>query len=69
RMIFERFTKVGSATVLAGALAAEGVLTKRGRPFSKKDVYRVLTNRVYTRPCGRVGSIPARTGKPHAATG
>ncbi|MBX6322411.1 MAG: recombinase family protein, partial [Rhodospirillaceae bacterium] len=33
RMIFERFTKVGSATVLAGALAAEGVLTKRGRPF------------------------------------
>ncbi|MBX6323374.1 MAG: recombinase family protein, partial [Rhodospirillaceae bacterium] len=47
RMIFERFVRTGSATVLAKALAAEEVRTKRGRPFSKNDLYRLLTNRVY----------------------
>ena len=35
RMIFERFVRVGSATTLARSLAAEGVLTKRGRPIDR----------------------------------
>ena len=32
-MIFERFVSVGSATTLARSLRAEGVCTKRGKPF------------------------------------
>src|SRR5438034_8410608 len=32
RTAFERFVRVGSATVLAQSLAAEGILTKRRRP-------------------------------------
>jgi DNA invertase Pin-like site-specific DNA recombinase len=47
RMIFERFVKVGSATALARALAAEGVTTRRGRPVDKGFLYKLLNNRVY----------------------
>jgi site-specific DNA recombinase len=47
RMIFERFLLVGSATTLAKDLAAEGVTTKRGKPFDKGDFYKLLNNRVY----------------------
>ena len=47
RMIFERFLKVGSATTLVRAFAAEGVTTKRGKPIDKSDVYKLLDNRVY----------------------
>ena len=47
RTIFERFLKVGSATTLARALAAEGVTSKRGKRFDKKDLYRLLGNRIY----------------------
>ncbi|EDP61758.1 resolvase [alpha proteobacterium BAL199] len=47
RMIFERFVTVGSATVLARALVAEGVTTKRGKPIDKGAVYKLLNNRVY----------------------
>ncbi len=47
RMIFERFLKLGSATLLVRRLAADGVLTKRGRPFNKNDLYRLLGNRTY----------------------
>ncbi len=47
RMIFDRFVKVGSATTLAQALAREGVLTPRGKPFDKGALYKLLTNRVY----------------------
>ncbi|MBM3952654.1 MAG: recombinase family protein [Rhodospirillales bacterium] len=47
RMIFERFVEVGSATVLARALAAEGVTTRRGRPVDKGFLYKLLNNRVY----------------------
>ena len=45
--IFERFVRVGSATALARALAAEGVKTKQGSPIDKGFLYRLLNNRVY----------------------
>ena len=47
RKIFERFLKVGSATVLARQLRAEDVRSHRGRIIDKKDLYRILRNRVY----------------------
>ncbi len=47
RMIFERFVSVGSATALARSLRAEGVCTKRGKPFDKGALYHLLNNRVY----------------------
>ncbi len=47
RMIFERFTAVGSATQLARTLRAEGVVTKRGKPIDKGTLYRLINNRVY----------------------
>ena len=47
RMIFERFLAVGSATMLARTLAAEGVTTKRGRPIDKGYLYRLLNNQAY----------------------
>jgi site-specific DNA recombinase len=47
RIIFERFLDVGSATILARALAAEGATTKRGKPFDKGYLYKMLNNRVY----------------------
>jgi DNA invertase Pin-like site-specific DNA recombinase len=47
RMIFERFVTIGSATVLAKTLAAEGVCTKRGKLVDKGFLYKLLNNRVY----------------------
>jgi DNA invertase Pin-like site-specific DNA recombinase len=47
RMIFERFARVGSATLLAKALAEEGVRTKRGTLFDKSSLYKLIGNRVY----------------------
>jgi site-specific DNA recombinase len=47
RMIFERYVRVGSATTLARSLAAEGVLTKRGRPIDRGYLYILLNNRTY----------------------
>jgi site-specific DNA recombinase len=47
RMIFERFLKVGSATLVARALNAEGVTTRRGKPVDKGFLYKLLNNRVY----------------------
>ena len=47
RMIFERYLTVGSATVLARTLAAEGVTTKRGKPINKGYLYKLLNNQVY----------------------
>jgi DNA invertase Pin-like site-specific DNA recombinase len=46
-MIFERFTKVGSATALMLALRAEGVTGKRGKLIDKGYLYKLLNNRVY----------------------
>jgi site-specific DNA recombinase len=47
RSIFERFVKIGSATKLAQALAAEGVVGKRGKPIDKGAIYKLLNNRLY----------------------
>jgi site-specific DNA recombinase len=47
RMIFERFIRLGSATLLARELQAEGRLTKRGKPFDKGVLYKLLNNHVY----------------------
>jgi site-specific DNA recombinase len=57
RGIFERFLKVGSATLLVAELNAEGHRTKswtaqsgrvrQGHSFNKSILYRILNNRVY----------------------
>jgi site-specific DNA recombinase len=47
RMIFERFLQIGSATLVARALVAEGVTTRRGKPIDKGFLYKLLNNRVY----------------------
>ncbi|MFN4204811.1 MAG: recombinase family protein [Agrobacterium albertimagni] len=47
RRIFERFLKVGSATLLARQLRAENVRSHRGRVVDKGSLYRILRNRVY----------------------
>ena len=47
RAIFERFVRIGSATVLARELRAEGVLTKRGKLVDKGFLYKLLNNRTY----------------------
>jgi DNA invertase Pin-like site-specific DNA recombinase len=47
RMIFERFVKLGSATVLVRALRAEGITGKQGKLVDKGYVYKLLNNRVY----------------------
>jgi DNA invertase Pin-like site-specific DNA recombinase len=47
RRIFQGFIEVESCTKLVQALRAEGATTKRGRPLTKSDVYRILSNRVY----------------------
>ncbi len=38
---------MGSATALAQALAAEGVVGKRGKPIDKGVLYKLLNNRLY----------------------
>ena len=47
RMIFERFLKLGSATVLVRELTTERVTSKRGKPVDKGFLYKLLNNRVY----------------------
>jgi site-specific DNA recombinase len=47
RMIFERFTKIGSATELVKRLRAENVRGKQGKLVDKGYVYKLLNNRIY----------------------
>jgi hypothetical protein len=47
RHIFERFLQVGSATRLVQELNAAGHRTKRGKPFDKGVLYKLLNNRTY----------------------
>ncbi len=47
RMIFERFTRIGSATTLVRSLRAEGITGKRGKLVDKGYLYKLLNNRVY----------------------
>src|SRR5690606_3237948 len=60
RMIFERFVAIGSATRLARALAAEGVVNKRGRRIDKGFLYKLINNRIYIGEAVHKGrAIPA----------
>jgi DNA invertase Pin-like site-specific DNA recombinase len=47
RMIFERFLQIGSATILARTLQAEGIRSRSGTPMDKGYLYKMLGNRVY----------------------
>ena len=47
REIYHRFVEIGSATVLARQLRAEGLRTKQGTLADKGYIYRILNNRVY----------------------
>jgi DNA invertase Pin-like site-specific DNA recombinase len=47
RHIFERFIQLGSVTLVVRELQAEGRVTKRGKPFDKGIVYKLINNRVY----------------------
>ena len=47
RHIFQRFLQVGSATKLVQELNAAGHRTKRGKPFDKGILYKLLNNRTY----------------------
>ena len=58
RHIFQRFLQVGSATKLVQELNAAGHGTKRGKPFDKGVVYKLLNNPTYA---GRVESQGQRS--------
>ena len=45
--VFERFLRVGSATMLVQELNAAGHRTKRAKPFDKGVLYKLLKNRTY----------------------
>jgi site-specific DNA recombinase len=47
RWIFARFVEIGSGTVLAREATERGITRKSGRAIDKKDLYRILNNRVY----------------------
>jgi site-specific DNA recombinase len=47
RHIFQRFRQVGSATKLVQEFNAAGRRTKRGKPFDKGILYKLLNNQVY----------------------
>jgi site-specific DNA recombinase len=47
RHIFDRFLQVGSATKLVQELNAAGYRTRRGKPFDKTVLYKLLHNRTY----------------------
>jgi DNA invertase Pin-like site-specific DNA recombinase len=47
RAVFTGFVETRSGTLLLRRLREAGATTKRGKPFTKTDIYRVLNNRVY----------------------
>jgi site-specific DNA recombinase len=47
RMIFKRFTQIGSATELAAELRKQGALTRLGMPIDKGTIYKLINNRIY----------------------
>ena len=47
RAVFTGFVETRSGTMLLRRLQESGAATKRGKPFTKTDIYRVLNNRVY----------------------
>jgi site-specific DNA recombinase len=79
RMLFERFAKVGSATLLVRSLREEGVTGKNGRLVDKGYLYQILNNRVYVGEAVHKGTsypgehkaiVPERVwGRVHAILG
>src|SRR5919106_1358152 len=59
RHIFDRFLQVGSATKLVQELNAAGHRTKRGKPFDKTVLYKLLNNRTYAGEVSHKGTIYA----------
>jgi site-specific DNA recombinase len=47
RHIFERFINLGSVTLMVRELQSERQVSKRGKPFDKGVIYKLLNNRVY----------------------
>ena len=47
RRIFDDFVTMRSATLMVKAYAAEDLVTKGGRPFTKQTIYKMLHNRMY----------------------
>ena len=47
RRIFDDFVNVGSTTTMAKTYAAEGLLSKVGKPLTKQTMYKLLHNRMY----------------------
>jgi site-specific DNA recombinase len=47
RTIFERFLKLGSATLLAKELGEQNLRTRSGKPIDKGYIYKILGNRIY----------------------
>jgi DNA invertase Pin-like site-specific DNA recombinase len=47
RRIFEAFVELRSTTDLVRRLAAEGVTSRRGTPFTKQALWKLLNNRIY----------------------
>jgi site-specific DNA recombinase len=54
--VFQRFLQVGSATKLVQELNAAGHRTKRGKPFDKGVLYKLLHNRTYVGEVEHKGS-------------
>jgi DNA invertase Pin-like site-specific DNA recombinase len=57
RMIFERFTKIGSATTLVAVLRTEGVTGKYGKLVDKGYIYKLLNNRTYIGKAAHKGTV------------
>jgi site-specific DNA recombinase len=57
RTIFERFTKIGSATTLVRALRAEGVTGRYGKLVDKGYIYKLLNNRTYIGQAVHKGTV------------
>ena len=47
RRIFDDFVTIGSTTTMARIYAAEGLLSKVGKPLTKQALYKLLHNRMY----------------------
>jgi hypothetical protein len=47
RRIFDDFVNIGSTTTMAKHYAAEGLLSKVGKPLTKQATYKLLQNRMY----------------------
>lgn len=56
RMIFERFIRGGSTTLLSRELLKEGVTNRSGRPFDKGSLCKMLASRIYLGEISHLGT-------------